>query len=122
MRGALSDLIVFSIPATQLLQHMSAHYLFMQFSVIEHISLNLGVELRELGLVCVLIVDHVLEDQYLIVVDFIDGHFLEVLDDQAEIFPGVCEASLEALGQLFELYDHCGQLVAVLLTLGQALL
>lgn len=41
---------------------MGANYLLVEFPILKYISLNLSIQLSKLGLVCILIIDHILED------------------------------------------------------------
>ena len=52
----------------------------VQLCMLDQICFYLGAQLLELCIVRVLVVDEVFQDEDLIVVYFIDWHFLEVFD------------------------------------------
>ena len=61
------------------------------------VCLDLGIHLDLLRRVStILLIEHILHNEDLIVVYFVQGQLLEVLDDDSEVLPSLCESCAEA--------------------------
>ena len=83
-----------NIADAELFKDLCALDLSVQLSMLEKIRFNLSLKLLKLCLISVFVVNQVLQDEYLVVIDFIDRNFPEMFDNETHVFPHFAQSCL----------------------------